>query len=740
MSTASYWVQCTKNKKNKKRKLHMRGRISDRRKSFRFGRVFFAIAAILVVAAVGYTQLTARIRAAEPTGPVKTVIVKLKGVGAVSSLSDSGKVAQRNDIKAANLSLDSIGGGYIEKVRDYTNLPYAVYNVDAAGEAALKADSKIDSITDDQALQVLTNTPIPTIGGSAVTGFSDGSRNYTGNGYAVAVVDTGVDNSQPLLSGKVISEACFGLNQDYSNVTVSSLCPGAATFSSAAGSAQDCVLQGCGHGTAVAGAAAMPSTVADINSDGINENLSGSAMDAQIVAVKIVASFTEKDSTADPCGDGATTLSTCALPLESLYLAGLDYVASLSASQPIAAANLSIGGGPFAGTAAECNESAYNAVAVTLRAHNIAPVVAAGNSGDNPAYYDKIASPACASEAIAVSATNVTGTALASYSNNGPLTDLLAPGGDYDGTNADSLLWLPQNGTTNLVGEQGTSFAAPMVAGAYAVLREAHPSATVDQLTALLETTGQSVVDARSGYTVGAKPLIQLNAALAAASNPLISTFTGPTGTINEGTNITLNLSASNVSSCSLDNGVGAVTVTGTSSPKIVPAKASYTLTCIGTYGDSVSQTLNFTLNAAPTQPASISGSGDSGSRSFVVNWQASSDPDGVANYQVYVGGNLVATLDASARSYLLSNVQYGQPYSIEVRALDTLGAISVASSLSFTLTSNGVTGLSIPNTGIGIFQSVQLGQIIALVVGATILVIMLTRRPAAVRVKAKNR
>ena len=710
-------------------------------KRAKFGRIFWAVLAVAIVGAAGYSQARSSVRASEPTGSVKTVIVKMRGVEAVDSLTESGKQRQRLDIKSANLALNRVGGGYIEKVRDYNNLPYAVYAVDAAGESALRADSLVESVAEDEILKPFATTPIPTIGGSAVNGFSDGSALFTGNGYAVAVIDSGVDKSHPALAGKVIAEACFGMNLTFADATLSSLCPGGVVSSTEVGSGQDCTIPNCGHGTAVAGAAAMLPWSIDINGDTINDNLSGTAQDAKIVAVKAMTNLTETGGgTDDYCGDGLATLSSCGIFMESVYLAGLDYVATLSTSQPIAAANLSVGStSVYASTPAECGGAAFDTVASTLRAHNIAPIVAAGNYGDNPSYYNKISNPACADGAIAVAATNVTGTALASYSNNGPLTDLLAPGGDYVPGFDDSLLWLPKSGTSGMEGTAGTSFAAPMVAGAYAVLREAHPNATVDQLTALLQTTGTDVTDARSGYTVGAKKLIQLDAALAAASDPIIATFTGPTGTINEGTNITLNIAASNVESCSLNNGVGAVTVTGVSTPHAVPAKASYTLTCQGTYGDVVSSVLNFTLNAAPSLPSNVVGGGDQNARTYLVQWDASSDADGVESYLVYVNGALVATLNASARSYLLSNIQFGQAYNVEVRALDTLGALSGPIGLAFTMTSGGVVAPSVPNTGAGPLKSVQPWQIVAVASGAAFVIVMLARRPSQVREKSKR-
>jgi len=703
----------------------------------RYGfKAYVRIGAILVVTAtlLALSQLliakSSSVRAENPTGDVKTVIVKLNDTPAVTAQNATGQAQQRAAIEDANQSLESIGGGYISKVRDYTNLPYAVYAVDAAGEAALKADSRVESITEDKILKLLGNTPIPTVGGTAANGFSDGSSNFTGNGYAVAIIDSGVDKNHPALSGKVISEACFGENSEYSNVSVASLCPGGATSSTAVGSGQDCTIAGCGHGTQVAGAAAMPHLVADIDNDSTNEHLSGVASGASIVAIKINAQITEKAGY-EFCDDGIGTLSSCALPLTSLYLAGLDYVATLSASKPIASANLSIGSSEFAANDSECNAftgvSEYNTVASMLRAHNIAPIVAAGNSGDIASYRNKISNPACASQAIAVAATNITGTAMASYSNNGSLTDLLAPGGDYDGSNEDTLMWLPQNGTSNLGGTQGTSFAAPMVAGAYAVLREAHPNATVAQLTQVLQNTGTDLTDARSGYTVGAKKLIQVDSALASVQAPSISTFTGPGGTVNEGTNIILNATVANASSCSLNNGVGSVAVNGGAVAVSVPAKASYVLTCVNALNDSVQQSLNLTLNTAPSSP-SLQGSGNFANRTYTVNWSASSDSDGVNEYRVYLNNSLVANLDSSTRSYTFTNLQIGQSYAVQIMAVDSLGAISVAGTVNFSVSTSGITTAGVPNTGIAALDIVQNWQLIALIIGVLAIIGMLYR------------
>src|SRR5690625_7865066 len=60
----------------------------------------------------------------------------------------------------------------------------------------------------------------------------------------------------------------------------------------------------------------------------------------------------------------------------------------------------------------------------------------------------------------------------------------------------------------------GTSMAAPHVAGAWALMKQASPSASVDEVLAAFEQTGVPITDNRPGGTV-TKPRIQVDSALA---------------------------------------------------------------------------------------------------------------------------------------------------------------------------------------------------------------------------------
>jgi subtilisin family serine protease len=709
------------------------------RKKSKIRSLGLALVAVFVLGGIAFAGATfgnkPTITADTPTGDVKSVIVRFKDAKPVTASGSLGE-AQKSSIEAAADKVQEgalTTTGYKELTRTFENLPYAVYAVDPEGEAKLKENPDISVVFDDVRMEVDADLPVPAIGGTPSGNFSDGSTNYTGNGYAVVVIDSGVDKNHPALSGKVIAEACFSENHVYSDATVTSLCPGGATSSTATGSGQDCTLPGaCGHGTMVAGAVAMSPANLDLDNDGsTNDTVVGSAKDARIVAIK---------TTAQAVGAAACPTdpnNTCAILSSSGVIAAMDYATTLSVSRPIAAVNTSLGFG-FAGSASECSahplSQAFRDAGTALKARGIAWVSSAGNSGDQAAYYNKTRIPACAG-AITVGATNVPGTQISSYSNNSQFTTLLAPGGDGNGVDYDTYVWLPENGTNSYTGANGTSFSTPFTAGAYAVLREKHPNASVDSLTNLLQATGTPISDNRSGYTVGAKPKINVDDALAQSPYPTISAFNGPSGTVNEGQAITLTATVANATSCSLNNGIGQVTINSGSISRSVPGAASYTLTCVNAYGDSVNQTRNFTTNPAPTAPAITTQNFDKAARTFVLSWAASTDSDGIQEYRVYLNGQQVAVLPDTATSYTFENLSTDIAYTAEVRAVDSLGAISAAAVASFGSAPAGATDApGTPNTGA---QSLveDLGArgiavaILGLIVAVSIVLAVLKRR-----------
>ncbi|MFF8957943.1 S8 family peptidase [Streptomyces sp. NPDC014894] len=177
---------------------------------------------------------------------------------------------------------------------------------------------------------------------------------------------------------------------------------------------------GYGHGTHVATTAAGTTY--------------GVAKKAKIVAVRVLGNN----------GSGTT----------AGVIAGVDWITANRTSSSVA--NVSLGGG--------ASTTLDNAVRRSISA-GVTYSIAAGNSNAPASGY----SPARVDTALTIGATTRTD-ARASYSNYGPVVDLFAPGSAITAgwNNSDSATY-----TGN-----GTSFAAPHVAGAAAIYLTNHPGSS----------------------------------------------------------------------------------------------------------------------------------------------------------------------------------------------------------------------------------------------------------------------
>jgi len=352
--------------------------------------------------------------------------------------------------------------------------------VDSAALQALIADPEVWSIGEVAPVRPLLNQTIPVIDANQAW-----TAGFTGLGYLVAVVDTGVDGGHPFLSQKLVGEACYStIDADPSITwTASSLCSNGTESQTGVGAAAPCSLYGCDHGTHVAGIAA-----------GQGNAFSGVAKEARILGVQV---FTRIDGTL--C---APSPSPCIMSFPGDQVQALEYVLLWALGDPngIAAANMSLGGGRFTSS---CDDdptwSLLKDRIDSLRDYRIATVIAAGNDG----YSDALAAPACISTAISVGATTKSDV-VPPYSNSASFLHLLAPGGAGSGGAGDVYSSVPGGGFAY---SAGTSMAAPHVAGAFAVLRHQSPSATVDDIFETLKTIGVPITDSRNGI---AKPRIEL--------------------------------------------------------------------------------------------------------------------------------------------------------------------------------------------------------------------------------------
>ena len=320
---------------------------------------------------------------------------------------------------------------------------------------------------------------------------------FSGAGWTVAVIDTGVSNSHPFIRGKVIDEACFST----SDTDRESFCPSGSSPQYGAGAGAPCLFRygECGHGTHVAGIVAGKGGCAPgTTSCGFD----GVARDATIMAVQV---FHHNIST--------NTVLASMTDIRS----ALEYVYASRNRLKIASVNLSLGAGLYGG---ECDatDPATTQVMENLRAANIAVVISTGN--DNVP--NAIGMPACLSPAIAVSGSKAAGvwSSDPSYgANNSARTDLFAPAARSYGAGVLSSYINAIDGTFIYDYIAGTSMAAPHVAASFAVLRQANAVSSVKVLESALESTGTMIADTRPGSDGALHPRINLAAALAVAAN-----------------------------------------------------------------------------------------------------------------------------------------------------------------------------------------------------------------------------
>ncbi|NOQ55671.1 MAG: S8 family serine peptidase [Nanohaloarchaea archaeon] len=191
-----------------------------------------------------------------------------------------------------------------------------------------------------------------------------------------------------------------------------------------------------GHGTHVSGI---------ITADGVDADAKGVAPDAGIYMYKV-------------CGaDGSCYESDMIAAMEAAVLTDAKVM------------SISIGGGNFAGD--NCDSDPLAAKVNWVVSHGITVVVASGNDR----FY--VSSPACASGAIAVGAVDKSDS-LAYFSNFGPSLDIVAPGVNIYSSLIDGYAsW------------SGTSMSTPHVSGVVALMLDANPGLTIDDIkTALYET------------------------------------------------------------------------------------------------------------------------------------------------------------------------------------------------------------------------------------------------------------
>ena len=374
-------------------------------------------------------------------------------------LSGGGEIAdQRQEIaRGQERALKNLEGCSFQNVKQFEHIPYLALELPEESLVLLEGDPQVIDIEEDSLSSPAWSDTIEQVGADKVWSYG-----FTGAGWTVAVLDTGVEITHPYFQGRIVGGACY-----------SNLCgapPGVNCNPGEFGST-------CDHGTYISGIIAA-------NSGGSTRN--GVAKGANIMPIQVFSD----------AGAGRIDSS------KSDQLLALQYVYNQRLAYQIAAVNISVHGELHA-TQASCDAAnpSVKAMFDLLRSAGIAPVIPSGNDGDPSA----LAYPACISSAVSVGGTYGEDQ-IAGFSDSADFLSLLAPGAGVCSTTFQA--W---GGWT--CEYAGTSLAAPHVTGAWALLKQAVPEATVDEILTALQRTGVPVTDPRNGLT---KSRIQVDAALKA--------------------------------------------------------------------------------------------------------------------------------------------------------------------------------------------------------------------------------
>ncbi|MFJ5830922.1 S8 family serine peptidase [Streptomyces sp. NPDC093089] len=416
-----------------------------------------------------------------PNAPVEKVIVTYKSQAAEAGSNTAAKsdTAEKAAKTGEKLSFERrlAGGGALVDLGDSTTKQDVTEVMDA-----FRADPSVASVEPDIRAYAMAVTPNDTdyakqwdlfepTGGMNVPAAWDKT---TGTGVTVAVIDTGYAAHSDL-AGNIVAgydfistsaDARDGNGRDADakdegdwNATAGECGTGSTASNSS------------WHGTHVAG------TIGAVTNN--TKGIAGIAYNAKIQPVRVLGK----------CGGSSSDIA------DAITWASGGTVPGVPANaNPARVINLSLGG------ASSTCPSVYQTAINGAVSRGTTVVVAAGNSNANASGF----TPANCSGVITVASTSREGNR-SYYSNYGTIVDVAAPGGETRrSTDTPGTVTTPENGiystlnsglttqsTENYKPYQGTSMAAPHIAGLAALLKSAKSTLTPAEIESAIKTNAR---------------------------------------------------------------------------------------------------------------------------------------------------------------------------------------------------------------------------------------------------------
>jgi subtilisin family serine protease len=350
---------------------------------------------------------------------------------------------------------------------------------------------------------------------AAINAQSAYDARLSGAGVLVAVIDSGLDYASPEFAGRIDAR---------SGDMVREVKDGSGNVVSNAGRGTDATRSDVrGHGTAVAGFIAAAKNDAGIQGVAYGATLLALRADATPAAGSAISSAASNFTSVDAINLSFVTAANAGAKVINLSLASTSSLATLDAGV--------------------ANNTGYAPGRAAIGASDTVVVQGAGNnSAATPSdWVNWITSGPVAGKGIIVGAVDAAnGNVIADFSvraGSGAARDrfLVAPGVGLTGV-------APTAFSTDSVdlfsGINGTSYAAPIVSGAAALLRERWPTLTADKIVTILLDTATDLGAAGTDDIYG-RGLLNLTRALQAQGAASVQTASGVTLSLGSVSNLT---------------------------------------------------------------------------------------------------------------------------------------------------------------------------------------------------------